>query len=148
MSCFKCLRCVQDSIHFHFLIFSFGQSAIFLLGGSNKSVKPIPMLIRSGDVVVLSGPMREAYHAVPRILKISGDPLHTIEPLEYGLPEMCSCLDKSKCLDLWQLEHNMKTAMSSDASDYSTYLQTSRINMNVRQVLHPKASLEKRNTAT
>ena len=32
---------------------SFGQSAIFLIGGKDKSVKPVPLLLESGDVLVL-----------------------------------------------------------------------------------------------
>ncbi|CAG5133534.1 unnamed protein product [Candidula unifasciata] len=47
---------------------SFGQTAIFLLGGSSKSVKPMSVFLRSGDVCVMSGECRLAYHAVPKIL--------------------------------------------------------------------------------
>jgi len=34
---------------------SFGQSAIFLLGGKNKSIRPTAMYLRNGDVVIMSG---------------------------------------------------------------------------------------------
>ena len=37
------------------LSFSFGQTAIFLLGGRDKSVTPTPIFIRNGDVVIMSG---------------------------------------------------------------------------------------------
>ncbi|GFO35385.1 alkylated DNA repair protein alkb homolog 1-like [Plakobranchus ocellatus] len=47
---------------------SFGQTAIFLLGGQTKSVKPTALFLRSGDICVMSGPSRLAYHAVPKIL--------------------------------------------------------------------------------
>lgn len=69
---------------------SFGQSAVFLLGGTEKSVIPTPMFIRNGDIVVMSGKVlrvafkmntvklaitvhllgstRLNYHAVPRVI--------------------------------------------------------------------------------
>ena len=42
---------------------SIGSAAIFLLGGTTRDVEPIPILLRSGDVVIMSGPeCRRAYH--------------------------------------------------------------------------------------
>ena len=101
------------------------------------------MLIRNGDIVVLSGPMREAYHAVPKILKTPEVSKPSRESLDYVVPGVCSCQNKNKCIEFHNLEHNMKAVISSDLSDYNIYLQTSRINMNVRQVLHPKHILQK-----
>ena len=37
--------------------------------GSEKSSPPTPFFIRSGDVLIMSGPSRMAYHAVPRIME-------------------------------------------------------------------------------
>ena len=48
--------------------FSFGQSAVFLVGGRSKAVQPSALLLRSGDVVIMSGSSRLAYHGVPRII--------------------------------------------------------------------------------
>lgn len=48
---------------------SLGCSAIFLIGGLTRSVTPTPVLLRSGDAVVLAGPARRSFHGVPRILK-------------------------------------------------------------------------------
>ena len=40
-----------------------GHAAIFLIGGLSRDEEPIPILLRSGDVVVMSGPQcRRAYH--------------------------------------------------------------------------------------
>lgn len=50
------------------LCFSFGCTAIFLLGGATKHTKPIPIFIRSGDMVAMFGPGRLNYHGVPRIM--------------------------------------------------------------------------------
>lgn len=47
--------------------FSFGQSAVFVLGGQTLDEEPIAVKIGSGDVVVMSGECRLAYHGVPRI---------------------------------------------------------------------------------
>ncbi|XP_039249443.2 nucleic acid dioxygenase ALKBH1-like [Styela clava] len=47
---------------------SLGLDAIFLIGGEEKDIKPIPLLLRSGDVLIMSGKARTAYHAVPRIM--------------------------------------------------------------------------------
>ena len=47
---------------------SFGQSAVFLVGGETKSVQPQAIVLHSGDVVVMSGASRLAYHGVPKIL--------------------------------------------------------------------------------
>ncbi|XP_071962026.1 nucleic acid dioxygenase ALKBH1-like [Antedon mediterranea] len=47
---------------------SFGQTAVFLIGGPTKTTKPVAMFVNSGDVIVMSGSARLAYHAVPRII--------------------------------------------------------------------------------
>ncbi|KAG8729827.1 hypothetical protein FRC12_020681 [Ceratobasidium sp. 428] len=62
---------------------SLGNAAIFLIGGTTRDVEPVPILLRSGDIVIMSGPgCRRAYHGVPRILEgttpshlLSSDPL-------------------------------------------------------------------------
>ncbi|KAI0290407.1 hypothetical protein B0F90DRAFT_1825105 [Multifurca ochricompacta] len=35
---------------------SLGNAAVFLIGGLTCDVTPIPILLRSGDVIVISGP--------------------------------------------------------------------------------------------
>ena len=47
---------------------SIGCSAIFLLGGRDKSIRPTPLLLRSGDVVIMSGESRYAYHGVAYVI--------------------------------------------------------------------------------
>ena len=51
-----------------FIFSSFGQSAVFLVGGQTREQKPTPMFLQSGDIIVMGGPARRAYHAIPRIL--------------------------------------------------------------------------------
>eukprot|EP01034_Spumella_vulgaris_P021619 gene21619-27658_t len=55
---------------------SLGCSAIFLLGGKDRTIKPIPILLRSGDALVMSGESRYCYHGVPVILPPDFDPHH------------------------------------------------------------------------
>lgn len=50
------------------LSFSFGQSAIFLLGGITHDEEPSALYLRSGDLVVMTSSVRLAYHAVPRVV--------------------------------------------------------------------------------
>ena len=37
------------------------------MGGTTKSDPPISLLLTHGDVIILSGPSRLAYHAVPKV---------------------------------------------------------------------------------
>jgi len=46
---------------------SLGLEGVFLLGGRSKDVAPTPILVRSGDVVIMGGEARFAYHGVPRV---------------------------------------------------------------------------------
>lgn len=86
---------------------SLGNAAIFLVGGLTRDVEPIPILLRSGDVIVMSGPVcRRAYHGVPRILE-GTLPAHLGEGIN---------IDD----ELW--------------TPYARYMDTTRININVRQV--------------
>lgn len=85
----------------------------------SRSVKPTAVLIRSGDTVVLSGKLRLAVHAVPRILKDTS-------------PEF-----------LW---HPGCLAEEDRALHY--VLRDRRINISLRQVLPPGGSLAAASPAT
>uniref|UniRef100_A0A3Q4H1Z6 AlkB homolog 1, histone H2A dioxygenase n=1 Tax=Neolamprologus brichardi TaxID=32507 RepID=A0A3Q4H1Z6_NEOBR len=106
------------------LSFSFGQSAIFLLGGPRRQDPPTAMLMHSGDVMVMSGPSRLLYHAVPRILPAppgrlaleTGGCIQTPPPQEGSVVEPVSEEEWAVC---------------------SRYIQSSRVNVTVRQVLAP-----------
>ncbi|KAF7322908.1 hypothetical protein HMN09_00070300 [Mycena chlorophos] len=51
---------------------SLGHAAVFLIGDSSRDTKPAAILLRSGDALIMSGPVcRRAYHGVPRILENS-----------------------------------------------------------------------------
>ena len=104
------------------LFHSFGQSAIFLLGGLKRDEAPTPMFMHSGDIMVMSGFSRLVNQAVPRVLPSpEGESLPGClrTPLPADLPrdsvvEPCSVEDWQVC---------------------ASYLKTARVNMTVRQVL-------------
>ncbi|KAI8472766.1 MAG: 2OG-Fe(II) oxygenase superfamily-domain-containing protein [Monoraphidium minutum] len=53
---------------------SLGLGAVFLIGGGARADPPTPLLLRSGDVIVLAGPARRSFHGVPRVLHEAGPP--------------------------------------------------------------------------
>ena len=154
-----------------FFYFSFGQTAIFLVGGLTKEEKPLAMYLRSGDIVIMMGPSRLRYHAVPRIIP---DDQHYAQQCLQLMPDVvldtnhstdtipnqpCSnaatqgqicklCFARNhtsmqcKSFD-WRdqvseinrrISDLNKTINSPDSLPFKDYMQTSRINMNVRQV--------------
>ncbi|XP_055330107.1 nucleic acid dioxygenase ALKBH1-like [Paramacrobiotus metropolitanus] len=84
---------------------SFGQPGIFLIGPQRQEW-PNAVLLRSGDVFVMSGASRLDFHAVPKIFQEAKD----------GLTD------------------DVGNGWTDDVREY---LSTSRINMNIRQVLRP-----------
>lgn len=49
------------------MFYSFGLSAIFLIGGRSLDDKPIAILLRSGDTIIMSKESRLCYHGVPKV---------------------------------------------------------------------------------
>ncbi|KAJ1525177.1 hypothetical protein ONE63_010009 [Megalurothrips usitatus] len=128
------------------LSFSFGQTAIFLLGGTSLDVTPTPMYIESGDIVIMSKESRQCYHGIPKIVPAMKSPWNTGLPLKCGDEEPPSkrardTIDREAC--------SVKSARSPFSSSgmmeelleeefwepFQNYIKQSRINMNVRQVL-------------
>lgn len=99
---------------------SFGQSAIFLIGGREKEENPSPILLNSGDVLVMSDESRLLYHAVPRVFKsnrsVWNDNQEFVEYTDLPQDDLKECLKSSE----WQL--------------FEDYIDCNRINVNVRQV--------------
>ncbi|CAK9806800.1 Nucleic acid dioxygenase ALKBH1 [Anthophora plagiata] len=95
---------------------SFGQTAIFLIGGLTPDDMGNAVFLRSGDIVVMSGSSRLRYHGVPKILSA------TTTPWDYE--------------DLY--DNNQDCAWDQDDWDRAkAYILEARINMNIRQVLKP-----------
>lgn len=106
---------------------SFGQSAIFLLGGTDRRDAPTAMYMHSGDMMVMSGQSRLLYHAVPRILAAPRE--HTALEMEGGGQH--SSLQDSTVIE---------PVSEDDWVVCSRYIQSSRVNVTVRQVLGPGQS--------
>ncbi|EDV24854.1 uncharacterized protein TRIADDRAFT_24904, partial [Trichoplax adhaerens] len=100
---------------------SFGQKAIFLLGGRTTSVTPVAMYIESGDICIMSGESRLAYHAVPRIILEERNSCSNLQDNNYTSPVLSLNHDCNSLQTLW--------------TSFNNYLLGGRINMNVRQVL-------------
>ncbi len=61
-----------DALTKPLISFSFGNAGIFLIGGQTKTeCQPSPILLRSGDILLMTGSSRLCFHAVPRILSDS-----------------------------------------------------------------------------
>lgn len=81
------------------------------------------MFMQSGDIMVMSGPSRLLYHAVPCIV-----PAPTGQPLP-------ACLQESQQGTDLHTDGLMQEVPLEDWELCSRYLHTSRVNMTVRQVL-------------
>uniref|UniRef100_A0A3Q1B6Z5 Nucleic acid dioxygenase ALKBH1 n=1 Tax=Amphiprion ocellaris TaxID=80972 RepID=A0A3Q1B6Z5_AMPOC len=106
------------------LSFSFGQSAIFLLGGTCRQDPPTAMYMHSGDMMLMSGQSRLLYHAVPRILPA---------PQGHTTLEMEGCSLTSSL----QGDAVVELVSEEDWALCSRYIHNSRVNVTVRQVLGP-----------
>lgn len=85
--------------------FSFGQSAVFLIGGPTKATKPSAIYLHSGDVMVMTGPSRLAYHAVPRIVLVNEEPWRT----ELSKGKVCECKEDSELNQEKYVDRNKST---------------------------------------
>ncbi|XP_067637724.1 nucleic acid dioxygenase ALKBH1-like [Eurosta solidaginis] len=125
---------------------SFGQTAIFLIGGKSKEEKPLAFYLRSGDVLVMSGISRLCYHAVPRVLKAREQPWNALIPCMQSKTSLDIPSCKRPRLDANPLQrtnaHGMDTILYNQVVDetfwlpFKSYLSYARININVRQVLN------------
>lgn len=115
--------------------FSFGQSAIFLIGGREKSIEPSAILLKSGDIVVMSKEARLCYHAVPKILPEYHQPWNSdLSELDFNkMPSFMYISNPKETIEA------MNEIIENDKwSKFENYIKESRININVRQVLNEK----------
>lgn len=132
---------------------SLGLPAIFLLGGKTKDETPVvPILVRPGDVMLLAGGTRLNIHGMARVLSLSGEQSHQHDLLPNvandRLPKTTQQVSSIACIPC-----NLKTTTASnskeeekqnkgqyrfpekdDAHSLQSFLETHRININVRQV--------------
>lgn len=74
------------------------------MGTLDREDEPAPILLESGDIVILSGTSRRAFHGVPRIL-------------ERTCPDYLTQSESSPAF-----------------KPYAEFIQSARININIRQV--------------
>ncbi|XP_050548142.1 nucleic acid dioxygenase ALKBH1 isoform X2 [Daktulosphaira vitifoliae] len=55
------------------LSISFGLSAIFLIGGSTLDKNAFGILLKTGDIVIMSGESRLSFHGIPKVLPLLND---------------------------------------------------------------------------
>ncbi|KAH8398900.1 hypothetical protein KR222_001151 [Zaprionus bogoriensis] len=110
--------------------FSFGQTAIFLIGGQTLEEQPTALFLRSGDVLIMSEQSRLCYHAVPRVMKENKQYLNYRTVPEMKTSEPLQTHSNAMNMNLYD-----KTDDESFWAPFSNYIKNSRININVRQVL-------------
>lgn len=157
----------EDILSQPLISFSFGLPAIFLIGGATRDVQPQALWLRSGDILLMTGDSRIAFHAVPRIFNspiVTGPsdvpycPLVIDQSEQEKSETVCelqnntdqktdSCcgveqfgFDSCKCLD-GSRSHVWMDTFSNEESwkPFSDYLKNARVNINIRQV-HKKPS--------
>ena len=66
---------VESTYDHPVLSISIGCPVIFLLGGLTREEDPLPIILRSGDVLFMGGESRLRYHGVPRVFIDEGPPI-------------------------------------------------------------------------
>ena len=121
------------------LSISFAQSAIFLVGGKTKDICPKALLLNSGDVIIMSGDSRLAYHGIPKVLAPAGDDeaipaCLLMETLAQNPLHDCVCVECKRHECSFKEDPSHQQLMDS-WTHFIPYLSLSRINVNVRQVV-------------
>ena len=100
---------------------SLGCPGIFLLGGRTRGDAPVPIVLRSGDVAIMSGAARMFVHGVPLILA-------PLKPPPPPREEVATSTVKPR------------SARDAEDSLVQEYLQTHRLNINTRQMFATKGT--------
>lgn len=108
---------------------SMGLPAIFLLGGNTKDETPTPILVRSGDVMIMSGDSRLRFHGMCKILTNEGSDF-TLPEVDEGL--VCS---EDEQITHFEVGGDFIEPEEEEKEKVEEFLKTHRINVNVRQVL-------------
>lgn len=101
------------------------------MGGPTKDVEPVPILLQSGDVVIMSGEARRAFHGVPKILRVKCN----CQSSKDRFLSSFSMLQASNCPWARELDRVTQPEFSETDQEFILkYLDRHRININVRQV--------------
>ena len=97
----------------------FGCTGLFLLGGRTRQDAPVAFYVRSGDALIMGGPVRTAYHGVPRILA---------EPA--GVAAFDAAIDAAQ----QRPDGRFAAVTPAEWALLRQYMATCRLNINMRQV--------------
>nr|CCA21952.1 alkylated DNA repair protein alkBlike protein putati [Albugo laibachii Nc14] len=103
---------VEDTMDAPVISMSLGSSCVFLKGGNTKEVRPLEIMLQSGDVAILSQESRLSYHGVAQII-----------PTAFQIDD-----------EAWD---SLLEEESDHVQEYMTIrslLSSYRININIRQV--------------
>jgi alkylated DNA repair protein alkB family protein 1 len=120
----------EEAVHAPVLSLSLGCDAIFLLGGTSRDDGPVlPILLRSGDALLLGGKARLCYHGLVRVYPHTL-PAHFSEPAPR--PPAEGGADRAPPAAT-EGDEACASSVSLSAAELD-WLENHRININVRQV--------------
>jgi hypothetical protein len=116
---------------------SIGRAAIFLIGGRSKDVEPLPILVRSGDIVIMSGTNR-THSAVPFASRDlpslgAGESRHCY----HGVPRVLSEEEESFCLRRMDSSSGPLQPEMSDAGGISHHGEGLFADSRHYSIIHP-----------
>lgn len=134
--------------------FSFGCTGVFLLGGCTKEETPIPLLLQSGDCLIMGGSRRLAVHGVPaHIPNTCPSSLFTSQPEKDEPDTECSSLHndigvspaRTSCQTAMELQGGpplldkrgwpaSHPEIRKEEEIFRQWIQQCRLNINVRQI--------------
>lgn len=105
-----------------------------MIGGLTRDTVPIPLYLRSGDIIVMTGPCRKAFHG-----KETCQPPQFIPSLKSFLFIGVPLIIEDTLPDYLSNNNTYQDAL--DWELYGDFMSTARINLNIRQV-YPKDTKE------
>lgn len=137
---------------------SLGCPGIFLMGGDSKEEPPTPILLRTGDVFILSGRSRKSFHGVAKVFEGEGEGLlfsgrvvaKEEEGEEDGEGERDAGTGSTGSISPlglrlkwgWEGEDACKVGSAEEERAFKAFINTCRLNINVRQVTIPEGGKE------
>ena len=123
---------------------SLGSPCIFLLGGLDKSAEPLPLVLRSGDVLVLGGQSRLRVHGVPRVWVAAEGCPAALHPSTAGAEKVhhCGCT-LFLAPPSGGLEQDCCTCGGVEVGEIARalrFLSWARVNINLRQVFRSETN--------
>ena len=127
---------VELDVSLPLVTISMGAPGIFLLGGKTRGDCPTPILLRSGDCLILSGKSRRYYHGVPTIL--TNEPVDDDSDNIPNTTESYCVFPELQSNGYLDNDINNNSDISIPSSDElkfaKVFLSSVRMNMSIRRV--------------